>query len=213
MKHPDELLRRYCQLLVASPISVTAVRDAEGAYRLHVEDSLTAVPLLADDQPQRIVDVGSGGGSPGIPLAIALGCHVTLLEATAPKASFLRRTAAELGIAADVVHMRSEVYARGTGRDAFDLAVARALAPPPVAVELCLPLVRPGGALVLWTTEPDERLAAAAEELGGAVERSVGTVGARRLVLVRKLAATPERFPRRPGMAGKRPLRSLASEG
>ncbi|HLK42326.1 MAG TPA: 16S rRNA (guanine(527)-N(7))-methyltransferase RsmG [Thermoleophilia bacterium] len=213
MKHPDEQLRLYCRLLLEAPVSVTAVRDPDRVYEVHVEDSLTALPVVREEGAGRIVDVGSGGGAPGIPLAIALGQPVTLLEATGTKAAFLERTAATLGVEAEVVNERSEVYARGPGRDAFDLAVARALAPPAVAVELCLPLVRTGGALVLWTTESDDRaLTPAAMALAGAVERSIATGGARRLVLVRKLDATPERFPRRPGMAGKRPLRSLASE-
>lgn len=214
MKHPDEALRRFCRLLLAAPVSVTAVRDPDEAYRVHVEDSLSALPLVSAERPMRMVDVGSGGGAPGIPLALALGCRVTLLEATGTKAAFLERTVADLGVTADVVHMRSELYARAEGRDAFDVALARALAPPPVAVELCLPLVRPGGALVLWTTGTDDRpMATAVAELGAAIERAVMTGGGtRRLVVVRKLAPTPARFPRRPGMAGKRPLRSLASE-
>jgi 16S rRNA (guanine527-N7)-methyltransferase len=213
VKHPDERLRQYCRLLLEAPVSVTAVRDPDRVYEVHVEDSLTALPVIREEGVGRIVDVGSGGGAPGIPLAIALGRPVTLLEATGTKAAFLERTAAMLGVEAEVVNERSELYARGSGRDAFDLAVARALAPPAVAVELCLPLVRTGGALLLWTTESDDlALTPAAAALAGAVERSIATGGARRLVLVRKLAATPERFPRRPGMAGKRPLRSLASD-
>ena len=213
MKHPDEVLRRYCRLLLAAPISVTAIRDPDEAYRVQVEARVSALPLVSAERPTRMVDVGSGGGAPGIPLAIALGRSVTLLEATGTKAAFLERASSELGVAADVVHMRSELYARGEGRDAFDIALARALAPPPVAVELCLPLVRSGGALVLWTTAADDRpIAATARALGGAVERSVPGAGDRRLLVVRKTEPTPPRFPRRPGMAGKRPLRSLASD-
>ena len=87
------------------------------------------------------------------------------------------------------------------------------LAPPPVAVELCLPLVRPGGWLVLWTAELDATtLAPVAAELGGRVAEVVAVAAGRQLVVVDKLGATPERYPRRPGMAGKRPLASLPSE-
>lgn len=211
MKHPEQL-RRYCGLLLAAPVSVTAVRDPEKAWRLHVEDSLSALETVAAERPGTIVDVGSGGGAPGIPLAIELGVPITLLEATGTKAAFLEGAAAELGVAAKVVNLRSELYARGEGRDAFDIALARALAPPAVAAELCLPLVRPGGALVLWTTQEGLlELPPALGALEGEAERVVPTAGLRRLVLVRKRAATPARFPRRPGVAGKRPLRSLAS--
>ena len=136
-----------------------------------------------------------------------------MLEATRPKAAFLRRIAAEIGLAAQVVHARSEEYARGEGRDRFDLAVARALAPPPVALELCLPLVRPGGRLIVWTgdieTAPLDGVAAA---LAAEVVDVHRVDDARRLVVVGKLGPTPERFPRRPGMAGKRPLPSLPSD-
>ena len=144
MKHP-EALRRYCELLASADVSVTSVRGADELWRRHVEDALTAADLVAPDARhagrRRI-----RRGSPGIPLALELGLDATLLEATRPKAAFLRRVAAEIGLEAHVVHARSEEYARGEGRDRFDLAVARALAPPPVALELCLPLSgRPAG--------------------------------------------------------------------
>jgi 16S rRNA (guanine527-N7)-methyltransferase len=111
-----------------------------------------------------------------------------------------------------VVVELSETYARGEGRDGFDLALARALAPPPVALELCLPLVRQGGRLIVWTGRLDaEPLRAVAAQLGGGAPRSVSTSAGRALLVIEKLSATPERFPRRPGMAGKRPLASLPS--
>ena len=161
-----------------------------------------------------VVDVGSGGGAPGIPIAGALPeREVALLEATRPKAAFLRRVVAEIGLAAEVVHARSEEYARGEGRDRFDLAVARALAPPPVALELCLPLVRPGGRLILWTGDVET---SPLDAVAGALAAEVADVhrvdDARRLIVVAKVGPTPARFPRRPGMAGKRPPPSLPSD-
>jgi len=107
-----------------------------------------------------------------------------------------------------VVHARSEDYARGEGRDRFPLALARALAPPPVAAELVLPLVRPGGAAILWTgpTEDVASVSAAAGLVGGALDAVHETREGRRLVVLEKLGATPERFPRRPGIARSRPL-------
>ena len=210
MKHP-EALRRYCELLASADVSVTSIRGADELWRRHVEDALTAADLVG--AARTLVDVGSGGGSPGIPLALELDLAATLLEATRPKAAFLRRVVAEIGLAAEVVHARSEEYARGEGRDRFDLAVARALAPPPVALELCLPLVRTGGRLILWTGDVET---APLDAVAGALAAEVADVHrvdvARRLIVVAKVGPTPARFPRRPGMAGKRPLPSLPSD-
>jgi 16S rRNA (guanine527-N7)-methyltransferase len=146
-----------------------------------------------------IVDVGSGGGAPGIPLAAALpDREVTLLEAERRKADFLRRWEAEL----PNVHV---VWGRAEEQetDHFGVAVAKALAPPPVAAEWCLPLVRPGGAAVLWVgpTVDRDAVARAAEHLAAGPPEERGG-----LLVLRKLGPTPEGFPRRPGMARKRPL-------
>jgi len=210
VKHP-EALRRYCELLASADVSVTSIRGADELWRRHVEDALTAADLVGT--ARTVVDVGSGGGSPGIPLALEFDLAATLLEATRPKAAFLRRVVAEIGLAAEVVHARSEEYARGEGRDRFDLAVARALAPPPVALELCLPLVRTGGRLILWTGDVET---APLDAVAGALAAEVADVHrvdvARRLIVVAKVGPTPARFPRRPGMAGKRPLPSLPSD-
>jgi 16S rRNA (guanine527-N7)-methyltransferase len=208
VKHPDPRLRDYCDLVVAEPTSVTAVRDPARAWEVLVEHALAAVSIVRDLAPAEAVDVGSGGGSPGIPLALALGLPVTLLEATGTKCRFLERAVAALGAPCTVVHARSEEYARGEGRDRFPLALARALAPPPVAAELVLPLVAPGGAAVLWTgavVDP-AAIAETAALVGGAVEAVHGGAGERRLVVLRKLGPTPERFPRRPGIARARPF-------
>ncbi len=208
MKHPDPRLRVYCDLVASEPVSVTAVRDPATAWDVLVEDALTAVALVRELAPAEAVDVGSGGGSPGIPLALELGIPVTLLEATGTKCRFLERAAAALQAPCTVVHARSEDYGRGEGRDRFPAAFARALAPPPVAAELVLPLVAPGGAAILWTgVQVDgDALAATAALVGGAVETVHETAPGRRLFVLRKVAATPDRFPRRPGIARARPL-------
>jgi 16S rRNA (guanine527-N7)-methyltransferase len=208
VKHPDARLRAYRDLVVAEPTSVTAVRDPEAAWHVLVQDALVAVPIVRELAPAEAIDVGSGGGSPGIPIAIALDLRMTLLEATGTKCRFLERAAAAVGAPCSVVHARSEEYARGEGRDRFPLALARALAPPPVAAELVLPLVAPGGAAILWTgVEVDEDgISEAAVLVGGAVEAHHRVDGMGRLVVLRKREATPERFPRRPGIARTRPL-------
>jgi 16S rRNA (guanine527-N7)-methyltransferase len=211
VKHPPPALEHYCRLVADAPLSVTALPDHAAIMRELVDDALRARPLIGESLPELVVDVGSGNGSPGIPLAIDYGRPVTLLEAASRKAAFLQRVVAELGIEAPVVAERSEQYARAAGRDRFDLVLARALAPPPVALELCLPLARAGGRVLLWTGEIDgDVVDQVAAQLAARVSR-IEPYGGRRLVEVAKLGATPERFPRRPGMAGKRPLASLPS--
>jgi 16S rRNA (guanine527-N7)-methyltransferase len=212
VKHPEAALRAYRDLLVAEPVSVTSVRDPDAAWELHIADALTALDLVLRLAPETAVDVGSGGGSPGIPIAIAAGMDVTLLEASAAKCDFLRRTTAGLGLGCPIVHERSEEYGRAAGRDAFDLALARALAPPGAAAELCLPLVRVGGHVLLWTADTDVvALQDVASQVGGTLAEAVAVRPNRHLILLAKSAPSPDRFPRRPGMATKRPLGQVRS--
>jgi 16S rRNA (guanine527-N7)-methyltransferase len=163
-----------------------------------LEDSLRGAEIVSEFEGP-IVDVGSGGGAPGIPLAAALPDRaVTLLEAERRKVEFLQRWEAELP---NVQVMWGRAEDQETDR--FGVAVAKALAPPPVAAEWCLPLVEPGGAAVLWVGPTVEvaRVARVAEQLAAAPpELHDG------LLVIRKLGPTPEGFPRRPGMARKRPL-------
>lgn len=190
------MIDRWVADLVATP-GLTAV-SGEEARRVHVEESLAALPVVQRfDGP--IVDVGSGGGAPGIPLAHALpDREVTLLEATRRKCDFLERWARELPNA-QVVCGRAEEQPV----DSWGVAVAKALAPPPVAAEWCLPLVEPGGAVVLYVgpTAQADRVALVAEQLAAELEES-----APGLLVLRKLGPTPPGFPRRPGVARKRPL-------
>jgi 16S rRNA (guanine527-N7)-methyltransferase len=200
----DPRLERWLQALLETP-GLTSITDPDEARRVHVEDALTAAALIAEGP---VVDVGAGGGSPGLPLAAALPeLSFVLLEASRRKASFLEAAAGAFPNVS-VVCARAEDFGRGEGRDAFGTAIARALAPPPVALEWCLPLVRPGGRLVLFTTETTGRLDAVAQELGGRASKSgeVPGPGRKRLLVVEKLEPTPERYPRRSGFARKRPL-------
>jgi 16S rRNA (guanine527-N7)-methyltransferase len=193
----DERLRRWISALLATP-GLTAIRDPEEAWRVHVEQSLSALPVVRA-LDGAIVDVGSGGGAPGLPLAAALPeREVTLLEANGRKTAFLEQVARDFPNVR-VVRTRAEEHEL----EQFGVALAKALAPPPVAVELCLPLVRVGGAAVLFvgpSVSLDEVTAVSARLGGGPPEVHPG------LVVVPKVALTPPGFPRRPGMAAKRPL-------
>jgi 16S rRNA (guanine527-N7)-methyltransferase len=205
----DPRVRRWLEELVSRP-GLTSVKGDREAWQLHVEDALAALPLLREGP---VVDVGSGGGSPGIPLAARRpDLHFDLLESSRGKCAFLERWAAEFTNVA-VRCARAEEHGRGQGRDAYALALARALAPQPVAAEWCLPLVRPGGVLVLFGSTPTRDLAAVAAVLGAELGESIPVAGSqtRNLIVFRKLARTPERYPRRPGMARKRPLGDLDS--
>ncbi len=185
---------------------LTALEDLSDARALHVDDALTATSLL---RAGSLVDVGSGGGSPGIPLAVACPTlSVTLLESNRRKADFLEQWAAELDNAT-VVRQRAEDYAAREGFERFDNATARALAPPAVALEWVLPLVRTGGRFILYTTRQHEATVTSVAPLvaGQLVETlRPDTTSDRILCLVEKTASTPARFPRRSGIAKKRPL-------
>jgi len=177
---------------------MTAIRDLDEARRVHVDESLAAVEVVRGFEGP-VVDVGSGGGAPGLPLAAALPERaVTLLEANGRKCAFLRHAARAFPNAV-VVHGRAEEQET----DRFGVAVAKALAPPPVAAEWCLPLVAPGGAAVLYVgPSADVGIVSCVSELlgGGPAEQVPG------LFVLRKLKPTPPGFPRRPGVAKKRPL-------
>jgi 16S rRNA (guanine527-N7)-methyltransferase len=193
----DERLQRWLQAVLETP-GLTSLRDLDEARRVLLEDSLRGAEVIRGFEGP-IVDVGSGGGAPGIPLAAALpDREMTLLETERRKVEFLRRWEAELP------NVRA-VWGRAEDQetDQFGVAVAKALAPPPVAAEWCLPLVRIGGAVVLWVGPSAEvdRVARVAEQLAGSPpELREG------LLVIRKVGATPEGFPRRAGMARKRPL-------
>jgi len=193
----DERLERWLDALLATP-GLTSIRDRSDAARVHVDESLAALEVVRR-YGGPIVDVGSGGGAPGIPLAAALpNRQVTLLEANGRKCAFLREMALEFPNVT-VVQGRAEEQET----DRFGVAVAKALAPPPVAAEWCLPLVVPGGAAVLYVGPSADAAAVsrAAERLGGGpVEQLPG------LLVLHKVAPTPPGFPRRPGLAKKRPL-------
>lgn len=201
----DPRVERWLTALLATP-GLTAIKDPDEARRVHVDGALAAADLL---ERGPVVDVGSGGGSPGLPLAAARPeLDFVLLEATGKKCAFLREHAAAFPNV-QVVCARAEEHAAGEGREAHGAAVARALAAPPVALEWCLPLVAVEGLCVLYAGAVEDDLGGVSAELGGGAPELVAVPGSERrnLVVVRKLEPTPARFPRRPGAARKRPLR------
>ncbi len=193
----EAVLERWLEEVLATP-GLTSLKNLDIARGVLVDDALRAIPVVSANSGP-VVDLGSGGGSPGIPLAVSLPDRpVTLLEAQRRKCEFLERFAAVLPNV-DVVWGRAE----DAPVDAYGVALAKALAKPPVAAELCLPLVRPGGVAVLWVgaTADVDAVAHVAERLAGRVEERLEG-----LVVLRKTGPTPPGFPRRPGMAKKRPL-------
>lgn len=173
----------------------------------HVLDSLRIVSHISGP----LVDIGSGGGLPAIPLAIATGVEVTLVESTTKKAAFLEAVLGTLHLSGHVVPQRAELAGRdATLREQFARATARAVASLPTVLELTTPFLQVGGVAVLQRGRIDERERNAAIDaapmLGAEISEELQQDGDRRIVLARKIAPTPNRFPRRTGVPEKRPL-------
>lgn len=193
--------------------------DPEQALHVHVADSLSALELPLVSAAEAIADVGAGAGFPGLPLAIALPrARIDLLESVRRKCAVIERLAAAAGTEnARAVPARAEDWARAGGAEAYCVITARAVAPLAVLCEYAAPLLALGGALVCWKGAPDrdeERAGrVAAAELGlrpGEVRRVEPFPGARNhhLHTFSKVKPAPPRFPRRAGLAAKRPLGS-----
>jgi 16S rRNA (guanine527-N7)-methyltransferase len=210
-----ERLARLLVIQAEDPTASTSIKAPEVAVDRHVADSLSALELPVVRAARRIADIGSGAGWPGFALAAALpGARVTLVESAVRRWRYLERAAVDAGFAnVDVVHARVEEWTAGIG--AHDLVTARALAALAVLCEYAAPPLAEGGSLVAWKgavsdDEAADGLAAAAELGLEAVQvRAVAPYAGARdhtLHVFRKVAATPQRFPRRPGIATKRPL-------
>jgi len=201
--------------LLADPRAPSALRDPRRILEDHLADSLVALELGCVQQATAAVDIGSGAGLPGLPLAIALpSCSFVLLESSLRKCSFLRQ-AVEVCSAANVkvVHHRAEEWEDGLGR--LDLALVRAVGRLDVVLEYAAPLLRVGGSVVVWRgqRDPEAEVQAeiAADLLGFQVDlpepvAPYAGVRHRHLHLFSKVRDTPPEFPRRPGQAAKRPL-------
>ena len=211
-----DALRTLLGLVCGDPTAPTAVREPAAAVDAHVADALVALELPAVRAAARAADLGSGAGFPGLVLAAALpGTQFALVESNRRKCDFLERAVAKMGLAnAEVIAERVESWSAGA--DTRDLVTARAVAPLAVLVEYAAPLLAEGGALVAWKGRRD-----GAEEAGGAAAAAQTGLALAEVRPVRpwpgaehlhlhlylKVDLTPNRFPRRPGIASKRPLR------
>jgi 16S rRNA (guanine527-N7)-methyltransferase len=220
----DQLLR-YRDLLAASAAEFNlvsaSVRDVESIERRHIGESLAFGALLAErgllTDGAKVLDVGTGAGLPGLPMKIAWpSLQVTLLEATGKKCRFLESVVSELRLeSVAVVEGRAEDLAHAAAhRASYDLVVARAVAALPVLLEYCVPFLRVGGVLAgakgSAALSELESSGAALQALSASVEDvtslQVPGLPSQSVVIIRKLAETPERYPRRTGIPTKRPL-------
>ena len=210
-------LRALVELLIDDPLAPTAIRDPDRVIDDHLADSLVALELEPVRRARQAVDLGSGAGLPGLALAAALPeAQFVLLESAARKCAFLTQAAGVCRIPnVEVIHERAESWRAGLGSN--DLVTARALAPLAVVAEYAAPLLRVGGALVAWRGRRDPEAEAAAARAAVELGLASGDIrpvhpydGAdnRNLYLTFKVMQTPSGFPRRPGMALKRPLGS-----
>jgi 16S rRNA (guanine527-N7)-methyltransferase len=207
--------------------NLTSVAEPAQIDTTHFLDSLSCLAALpaVNRRPldhwlasaPQAVDVGAGAGFPGLPLKIAWPrLRLTLVEATSKKVKFLHHVIEQLGLDdVTVVNARAEDFGQGAGRERFDLALARALAPLPATLELTLPLLRIGGWLVAQKgRHPEEELAAsrvALQTLGGSLHDAIpvtvpGLEAQRTLVIIAKAGRTPRAYPRRAGVPKKQPL-------
>ncbi len=197
--------------------NLTGIKTPDDAWTKHVLDSLEGLESGLFDDAQSVVDVGSGAGFPGFVLAVARpALRVSLLEATRKKCAFMEGTIAKFDIVgAKIINERAEDAGHGQWRERFDVATARAVGSFAEVVELCMPLVRVGGSVLLWRGEAAEREAQTAEEalddLGGLL-RDVrpyelpGLPTRYHLVVIEKVGDTPRAFPRRAGLPKLKPL-------
>lgn len=198
--------------------NLTAIRDVESIRTKHFLDSFSCVLAWKANPPHRLVDVGTGAGFPGIPLKIIYpGMKVTLVESVGKKAMFCQHIIRVLGLeGVEVIQMRAEdLGQKAAHRESYDWALARAVANLNVLSEYLLPLVKVGGVMLAQKGESGPAEAQSAETvmklLGGKLKQLIpvnlpGVADDRFLVLVDKVAATPPKYPRKPGVSAKQPL-------
>lgn len=209
-------LEAHVSLLIAwnEAINLTAIRDPSEIARLHVLDGLSGVAVLRARRADRLLDLGSGGGFPGVPLAVALDAEALLVDSTGKKVAFLQTVADAIPATRLAArHARAEELAGGDDREAWPVVTARAVASLADLVELAFPLLKPDGVLVAWKRGAfDDELAPAQQAtraLGGGrieiVEAGTALLAGHRLVVVEKAGRTPPGWPRDPAARRRRP--------
>jgi len=206
-------------------LNLTRITAAEEFWEKHLWDSLRGVaPLLPTHSPQRIIDIGTGGGFPGIPIAIAQPhWTVTLLDSTRKKINFLQTLLLSLGVenALPLCDRAEQVGQNPDHRQTYDMALIRAVGPAPVCAEYALPLVKVGGLAVLyrgqWSDRDTETLERAVAQLGGKIESVARFLtpmseSIRHCLYLRKVAPTPQQFPRAVGIPAQNLLGATAAD-
>ena len=201
-----------------SKFNLTAIRDSESIRTKHFLDSLSCVLAWKSNSPHRLIDVGTGAGFPGIPLKI-IDPHLklTLVESVGKKVTFCQHIVRVLGLDnVDVIQARAEELGQDAGhREKYDYAVARAVANLNVLSEYLIPLVKIGGTMLAQKGESGPAEAQSAESaiklLGGKLKQVIpvhlpGVVDERYLIVADKVAATPPKYPRKPGIPAKQPF-------
>ena len=210
-----EQLRRLLEVVSTDPTAPTTVRDPAAAAEAHVADSLAGLRLPVVRGATRIADLGAGAGFPGLVLAVARPtARLSLLDGAGKKVAFMQRAIAAIGVSnARAVHARAEEWSDGLGTQ--DVVTARALGALPILVEYAAPLLVDGGHLVAWKGRRDPQEEADGDAAGRAVGLELSDVvdvpprpGAdhRTLYVYSKVRPTPAAYPRRAGMARKRPI-------
>lgn len=219
-----EKLDIYAQLLTEwnEKMNLTAITSPDEMVIKHFVDSLTLLPYLPQGNIS-LIDVGTGAGFPGVPLAVVCGdIRLTLLDSLQKRLTFLKALCNRLDVKVNLIHARAEDGGHQSNlRESFDVATARAVAPLPVLCEYCLPFVRKGGIMVAMKGPDGDAEAAAAEKavplLGGKVREiqslqlppnpsDGGDRLSRRLVFIDKIGQTPAKYPRTPAKIAKQPL-------
>lgn len=204
-------------------LNLTRITESQDFWEKHLWDSLRGIkPWLTLDQPfQRVIDIGTGPGFPGLPVAVAYpDWRIVLLDSTRKKIAFLDALLAALDLtqAQTVVGRAEQVGHLSMHREKYDLALIRAVAAPAVCAEYALPLLKLGGTAVLyrgqWQREETTSLASAAQQLGGEIDRiecfeTPLSHSIRHCIYLRKTASTPLNFPRPIGVPTQKPLSNL----
>ena len=211
-------LEKYAELLVEhnKMVNLTAITDDEGIAVKHFFDSIYPFTLFELPEGTSLIDVGTGAGFPSCPLKVVReDISITLLDSLNKRINFLQKLSAEIGLDAECVHGRAEEFGRKPEyREKYDIATARAVANLTDLCEYCLPFVKVGGLFAALKgssgSEELEKAKPAIKLLGGKTEKvteyTLPGGDGRTLILIRKLSATPEKYPRNAGQIKKKPL-------